>query len=868
MAAKNPFDDPSFGSDLLPKQEANPFDDPEFGKPSTIVGELTKGIASGVDSMQGGLYGLAGAFGKSIGSQPIEDYGRAGVISNAREAAKNAPAVGSIEDIGGVHDAALWAAHGLGSMAPYAASTIPMAIGGAAAAPAAAGAGLALAGRAALSAAGRASAQRIGATAAAGLGSIGQETGSIVSDQITNDGKNDGEISPGRALAFGVPAGLLDVLPEGRVIGKFLGGKAGKLLRNSGQNDGVMVDVLKQAGMEGLTEAGQTILERGGANKDMLSAEAGMEALNAGALGVVGGGVIGGASRMLQPGERAPAAAPEADPLTQALDPGATTAPPPQAPGQLALPAPAEKGLVRNEVPEPMGEAGPIGTLQQQQHQNAVEHANAVQAARAAEEERRLAAFAANGPISAAAATAMGNGAAAQATAQRMEELAPEADPLALPAPVDEQEKAQQQTLDIFLSRVAPMPLAEAQRDAQAFAVDGLETLVVPHPSGGFVAVPASFVGPAARRQFEGIQRAGRLPSPDSAQPGTLTVDAAGVARPTTYDENPVAQRNAFAEMRQENDQPVERGAEPGPGRKIPHQIPIKTAKQAQKLAARATAAQGIEYEVVPHPLSSSKFAIAPVVQAPAIEGEVVDRQVSAEAVQVAPQEAPQAAPQVGSSIDAKANEAATSLHNDRPQPTQKQVLAGNYKKAHLTGADHPLLKGLGATIENPKDSVRVDANGKWASVTPHHYGYIKGTLGNDGDPIDVTIGEGTKAYVIEQLDPKTGKFDEHKVMAGFETAQEAEDAYRAAYPADWQGFGSIVELGDNAGLRRWLENNDARAPSPNLSADAIENITIDTPVEIEETGETVVIKQGARDALVESRSRVRKLEQLLKCLG
>ncbi len=71
-------------------------------------------------------------------------------------------------------------------------------------------------------------------------------------------------------------------------------------------------------------------------------------------------------------------------------------------------------------------------------------------------------------------------------------------------------------------------------------------------------------------------------------------------------------------------------------------------------------------------------------------------------------------------------------------------------------------------------------------------------------DQVDVNVGpkpESPKVFVINQNDPKSGKFDEHKVMLGYETAAEAEAAYRANYPADWNGLGSVVET-DVKGLK------------------------------------------------------------------
>lgn len=147
---------------------------------------------------------------------------------------------------------------------------------------------------------------------------------------------------------------------------------------------------------------------------------------------------------------------------------------------------------------------------------------------------------------------------------------------------------------------------------------------------------------------------------------------------------------------------------------------------------------------------------------------------------------------------------AASSLDNDRAMPTSAQVRQGNYKKTQLPPA---LVHGLPITIENPAGSVRVAKDGSWASAMPHHYGHIRRTEGNDGDKIDVTIGprpEATTVFVVDQVDPKTGRFDEHKVMLGFGTEEEAVAAYRAAYPADWKGLGAITPTTID-GFKRWL---------------------------------------------------------------
>ncbi|WP_279449610.1 hypothetical protein [Aeromonas hydrophila] len=144
--------------------------------------------------------------------------------------------------------------------------------------------------------------------------------------------------------------------------------------------------------------------------------------------------------------------------------------------------------------------------------------------------------------------------------------------------------------------------------------------------------------------------------------------------------------------------------------------------------------------------------------------------------------------------------------------PTDAQKEAGNYKKGHLT------LQGLDITLENPKGSTRsgTDLDGKaWQSTMAHDYGYIKRTLGADGDHVDVFIGDlpdSEMVYVVDQVDPKTGKFDEHKVMMGFADEQAARDGYLANYEKGWKGLGAIKAMPIET-FKRWLSDGDTTKP-------------------------------------------------------
>lgn len=162
--------------------------------------------------------------------------------------------------------------------------------------------------------------------------------------------------------------------------------------------------------------------------------------------------------------------------------------------------------------------------------------------------------------------------------------------------------------------------------------------------------------------------------------------------------------------------------------------------------------------------------------------------------------------------IDTAANEAATSPTNDRPEPSEAQIEAGNYKKGHVNVA------GFDISIENPKGSTRrgTSEDGKaWESTMQHHYGDIKGTTGADGDPVDVFIGDNPSSenvYVINQVDPKTGKFDEHKIMMGFDSLADAKDAYLSNYEKGWKGLYS-AEIAKPEELKSWLESGNTNQP-------------------------------------------------------
>ena len=139
--------------------------------------------------------------------------------------------------------------------------------------------------------------------------------------------------------------------------------------------------------------------------------------------------------------------------------------------------------------------------------------------------------------------------------------------------------------------------------------------------------------------------------------------------------------------------------------------------------------------------------------------------------------------------------------------PTEAQKKAGNYKMGHIR------LDGYNITIENPKGSVRrgTDSKGNaWENTLNNDYGYIRGTEGVDGDHIDVYLSDNPaegNVFVIDQVNPETREFDEHKVMYGFNSAEEAREAYLANFSEGWNGLGTITEVSKDE-FKKWIESS------------------------------------------------------------
>ena len=154
-----------------------------------------------------------------------------------------------------------------------------------------------------------------------------------------------------------------------------------------------------------------------------------------------------------------------------------------------------------------------------------------------------------------------------------------------------------------------------------------------------------------------------------------------------------------------------------------------------------------------------------------------------------------------------------SAIEETETNPSDAQKESGNYKKGHIK------FGGYDYTIENPKGSTRSgkDADGKEWKVTMHDtYGYIRGKFGKDGDHLDMFINDKAdldnwngEVFVVDQVNPD-GSFDEHKVMYGYDSMDDAKKSYLANYSDGWKGLGNITGASKDE-FDKWLDTSNRK---------------------------------------------------------
>jgi len=128
-------------------------------------------------------------------------------------------------------------------------------------------------------------------------------------------------------------------------------------------------------------------------------------------------------------------------------------------------------------------------------------------------------------------------------------------------------------------------------------------------------------------------------------------------------------------------------------------------------------------------------------------------------------------------------------------------------RRPNMLKAAHKLhyrteFQGLPISIENRKGTYRhwydpnKDEKGKTKMELP--YGYVRSSLGVDGDAVDVFVGpnqQSQKVFIVKQMKaPEYKTFDENKIMLGFDDPKVAKKYYLRHYN-DKRFFGDMKEV-------------------------------------------------------------------------
>ena len=195
--------------------------------------------------------------------------------------------------------------------------------------------------------------------------------------------------------------------------------------------------------------------------------------------------------------------------------------------------------------------------------------------------------------------------------------------------------------------------------------------------------------------------------------------------------------------------------------------------------------------------------------------------------------------------------------------PTDGQKKAGNYKKGHVQ------IGAFDISVEQPKGSVRrgKDADGKeWESKMNNTYGYFRGTEGVDGDHIDVFLSNdidgwnGRKVFVVDQYNPD-GTFDEHKVMLGFNDADDAKSNYLANYEKGWENGRRIdVSTTNLEDFEKWISSSHRKtkpfAEYKGVKIDEVQSASVKYQPIIRATFNKVKREQGIIEPIAEKKRK------------
>lgn len=121
-------------------------------------------------------------------------------------------------------------------------------------------------------------------------------------------------------------------------------------------------------------------------------------------------------------------------------------------------------------------------------------------------------------------------------------------------------------------------------------------------------------------------------------------------------------------------------------------------------------------------------------------------------------------------------------------------------------------IHGLTVVIETEKGARRIGYG--WSATVKADYGYISGTGSAEGgtEQMDAFVGdspESKKVWIIQQVNPVTGAFDESKIMLCFDTKEQAVTAYEGSF-SDGQGSRRVGRVSSTnvETVKSWLDTH------------------------------------------------------------
>lgn len=137
---------------------------------------------------------------------------------------------------------------------------------------------------------------------------------------------------------------------------------------------------------------------------------------------------------------------------------------------------------------------------------------------------------------------------------------------------------------------------------------------------------------------------------------------------------------------------------------------------------------------------------------------------------------------------------------------------------------------GLKIAIEYPVGSTKKGVNKKtgeeWSRDYHHDYGYIVGSLGADGDNLDCFVCpdrcEDGDIFIVQQLTPDGSRYDEDKCMIGYQSEDEAVEAFKLHCHSPDTMFGGVTIM-DVEDFLNQLENFDKKETNLESSVYAVD---------------------------------------------